>query len=201
MPTPKRPSGDKTRTQILKAALSLFSKQGFAGTSISQIAKRADINQSLIYHHFESKEKLWQETKLHIIPTTLDTFQKEFSNPKLSGAEFIQGYCRTRIEMAEKKPEFQKMMLWQSLENNRDVLMYSSRYNMSDLLKLVEKLQQKKALRSDWSAPVILTLLSASVMGLLILMPTIKDPTIWRQCVNNSEEMLLNTLLRSQRED
>ena len=49
----------KTKEIILEAALAVFIEKGFAGASISQIAKAAKINQSLIYHHFASKEDLW----------------------------------------------------------------------------------------------------------------------------------------------
>src|SRR5690242_1636043 len=42
-----------TKTVILNAALTVFIQKGFAGASISDIAKLAKINQSLIYHHFQ----------------------------------------------------------------------------------------------------------------------------------------------------
>ena len=57
--TPNRPSADNTRKVILNAARDLFVKKGFAGTSISEIAKQAKVNQSLIYHHYANKESLW----------------------------------------------------------------------------------------------------------------------------------------------
>ncbi|MCB9741743.1 MAG: TetR/AcrR family transcriptional regulator [Alphaproteobacteria bacterium] len=49
---------EQTRARILDAALSLFAEQGFHGTSVPEIARRADVGAGSIYRHFESKEGL-----------------------------------------------------------------------------------------------------------------------------------------------
>ncbi|OGO21284.1 MAG: hypothetical protein A2Z14_14455 [Chloroflexi bacterium RBG_16_48_8] len=49
-----------TRTQILEAAQHLFIEQGFHGASMRQIAQEAGIALGGIYHHFTSKEKIFQ---------------------------------------------------------------------------------------------------------------------------------------------
>jgi AcrR family transcriptional regulator len=59
----QRTVADTTRKKILDAARKLFVKNGFAGTSISDIAGLAKINQSLIYHHFRDKQELWKGLK------------------------------------------------------------------------------------------------------------------------------------------
>jgi AcrR family transcriptional regulator len=43
---------------ILAAALELISEQGFHGTPMSQIAKKADVSIGIIYHYFSGKEDL-----------------------------------------------------------------------------------------------------------------------------------------------
>jgi AcrR family transcriptional regulator len=49
---------EKTKAQILKSSLKLFSQNGFSGTSISDIAKDAKISKGLIYNYFESKNDI-----------------------------------------------------------------------------------------------------------------------------------------------
>jgi AcrR family transcriptional regulator len=49
---------EKTRDNILNAALKLFAEKGFAGTSINDIAKTASISKGLAYNYFESKQKI-----------------------------------------------------------------------------------------------------------------------------------------------
>ena len=43
---------------IMNTALELFAQHGYEATSISQIAKKADISKGLLYNYFESKEDL-----------------------------------------------------------------------------------------------------------------------------------------------
>lgn len=52
-----------TRLEILDAAESLFARRGFGSTSLAMIAKASHTHKSLIMHHFESKEGLWQAVK------------------------------------------------------------------------------------------------------------------------------------------
>jgi AcrR family transcriptional regulator len=46
------------REEILAAALTLFSRDGFAGTSTRRIADAAGINESLVFHYFPTKADL-----------------------------------------------------------------------------------------------------------------------------------------------
>lgn len=50
--------GRETRDSIINAAVELFSKNGFDGTSIKNITDRANVNKSLFYHYFKSKDIL-----------------------------------------------------------------------------------------------------------------------------------------------
>jgi AcrR family transcriptional regulator len=49
------------REKILETATKLFSSQGYGSTSLSQVAKEASVSKALIFWHFESKEKLFQD--------------------------------------------------------------------------------------------------------------------------------------------
>ena len=60
---PGRPaggSGDQTRERILGKSLETFAELGFAGASVRDIARRARIRVSSLYHYFPSKEALYQ---------------------------------------------------------------------------------------------------------------------------------------------
>ena len=47
-----------TRDRILDVALDLFSRQGYAGTSIRDIAEQLSMTKAAVYYHFPSKEEL-----------------------------------------------------------------------------------------------------------------------------------------------
>jgi AcrR family transcriptional regulator len=54
------PAAVDTREKILETATRLFSTQGFANTSLSQVAKEAQVSKALIFWHFENKETLFR---------------------------------------------------------------------------------------------------------------------------------------------
>ena len=49
---------EKTRRDILRAALELFSKQGFYATTTKQISQRAKIAEGTLFNYFRTKEDL-----------------------------------------------------------------------------------------------------------------------------------------------
>ena len=51
---------EASREQILEAALPLFSHQGYGATSMRQIADDAGLSIGNLYHHFGSKEAIFQ---------------------------------------------------------------------------------------------------------------------------------------------
>src|SRR5919202_877874 len=57
-PTRKRLSAEDRRQAILDAALEVFSRRGYNGASIDEIAQAAGISKALIYEHFPSKKDL-----------------------------------------------------------------------------------------------------------------------------------------------
>ncbi|WMC93786.1 TetR/AcrR family transcriptional regulator [Kineothrix sp. MB12-C1] len=52
---------ERRRQEIIYAALELFVSKGYALTKVSDIAKRANMSTGLLFHYFESKEKLYEE--------------------------------------------------------------------------------------------------------------------------------------------
>jgi len=60
MPT-RQEQKEQRRKEILYAALDLFVKRGYAATKIADIAKAASMSVGLLFHYFESKEKLYEE--------------------------------------------------------------------------------------------------------------------------------------------
>ena len=50
-----------TKELILEEALKQFSEKGYAGTSMSEIAKPLNITKAALYKHFESKQQIFDE--------------------------------------------------------------------------------------------------------------------------------------------
>jgi len=73
-----RPPGDtaeRTRGEILDAALDAFAAGGFEATSIRELTRRLGVSHNLVHHHFGAKEDLWRAALDHGLgPTTEELF-------------------------------------------------------------------------------------------------------------------------------
>ena len=73
-----RPAKEDRREAILDAALHCFVERGFYGTTIPEIADKAQIASGTIYHYFDSKEALvnalFRHWKGHIAQRVLTAF-------------------------------------------------------------------------------------------------------------------------------
>jgi AcrR family transcriptional regulator len=57
----RRPRGSAARDDILAAARALFSSNGWEGTSIRAIARKADVDPGVVLHYFGDKEGVFKE--------------------------------------------------------------------------------------------------------------------------------------------
>ena len=54
-----RPKNPVSRQFLLEKAREAFAQEGFAGASMGDIAQRAGLRKSSLFHHFPSKEALY----------------------------------------------------------------------------------------------------------------------------------------------
>lgn len=64
MPDDVAPS---SRDKILEVAEALFAQRGFAGVGLREVAERAALSKSALFHHFESKVHLYMEVLLQVL--------------------------------------------------------------------------------------------------------------------------------------
>ena len=74
-PKTQADKSDASTRKVLKAALSLFARQGFRATTMRQIAKRSGLSVGNLYHHFGGKEEIFQ--------TLIDQYWEVLLDPEL----------------------------------------------------------------------------------------------------------------------
>ena len=58
--SPRLPAAER-RDQLLTAALAVFSRDGYHGTSMNDVAVAAGVTKPVLYQHFPSKQSLYVE--------------------------------------------------------------------------------------------------------------------------------------------
>jgi AcrR family transcriptional regulator len=59
MPAIKDRTNNPTQDRILEAAVQLFSRQGYSGSSTSEIARLAGVSEVTVFRHFPRKRELF----------------------------------------------------------------------------------------------------------------------------------------------
>src|SRR5438477_11149590 len=78
----KRPDGERTRTAIVRQAVSLATIDGLEGLSIGNLASALDLSKSGVYAHFGSK----QELQLATVDEAARIFDAEVIEPAVAAA-------------------------------------------------------------------------------------------------------------------
>ncbi len=165
----RRHDPEASQAAILDAAEEIFLDKGFAGASLSEIAKTSGVTKSLIHHHFGSKEALWNEVKRARFAEYHDLQMELFSNTGDS-LELLRESMRTYFEVLREQPAMLRMFSWIILEGDHEC------DDMADELcqvgvERIEASQRAGLLRDDVSARHILT------MFLGIIRAFFSDPT------------------------
>ena len=109
---------EASRAAILQAAEELFVQEGFAGTSMSEIAKASGVTKSLIHHHFGSKEGLWEEVKRTAFSEYHEQQLELFATTEPS-PELLERSLAVYFRFLRKKPHLVRLMSWMHLEEDR----------------------------------------------------------------------------------
>lgn len=104
----------ETQRKILIAARQIFLKKGFSGTSMSQIAKEANVAKALLFHYFKTKEELWKNVKDEVIGQ--NTIENMSCVPTDSLEHFIEFIIEARFSLYGGNHDLVLMMNWQRLE-------------------------------------------------------------------------------------
>jgi len=57
---------EKNQQKIERAALHLFTRQGFHGTTVREIAKKADVSMGMLYTYYDTKEDIFIDLVNHL---------------------------------------------------------------------------------------------------------------------------------------
>jgi AcrR family transcriptional regulator len=115
MPPSTTQKGELTRSSIIQAALELFTTQGYHGTSMRQIARKAGLALGGIYNHFSGKEDIFEAVFienhpfLEMIPG-LESAQGE------TVEEFIRNAADQMLKAIYHRPGFLNLMFIEIVE-------------------------------------------------------------------------------------
>ncbi len=135
--------GERTRQAVIEAAYELFLEQGYAATSMRQIAERAGLALGGIYNHFAGKEAIFSELILdrhpykQILPVLVST-------PADDVESFVRTAAHTMVSELDRRPDFIKLMFIEMVEFNGRNMTHMLDQILPQVLPLIKKFNKNK---------------------------------------------------------
>ena len=108
-PKDARPTRIQSENQqkILAAALTLFSRYGFRGTTVDQIAARADMSKANILYYFKRKNDIY----VAVLEKLLENWLEPLSdmNPDGDPEEELWKYIKAKLKLSAQSPEASRL--------------------------------------------------------------------------------------------
>jgi AcrR family transcriptional regulator len=143
-------STDK-RAHIMEVAVELFAANGFEGTSIRQLAQRADVNIAMINYYFGSKEKLFEsllEQKATYMRNRIEAVE---ADKTLTEIEKLDQIIEDYVSRFLSQPEFHRVLQQELLVSQRENLHQNVIglfvKNTQNVVAIIEKGIRKKQFR------------------------------------------------------
>jgi AcrR family transcriptional regulator len=169
-----KPSLSSKQLQLLDSAELLFSRKGFDGTSVRDIADAAGINTAMISYYFGSKEKLMEEIferKSLNIREKVDELLKDDS---LDPFQKMYSLVDVYIEGILQRKEFHRILLTEQIINQNPAiiqLVEKMKTRNSECINDLIRLGQKKGLfKKNIDIPMMTNTLVGTVSHMLINM-------------------------------
>ncbi len=128
------------RGDLVEAAATLFSSQGFIGTTVDQIAEAAGVTTGAVYSNFSGKEELlFAALDLHTFAADLTPFLDDLSSPAEQLGAFLVQLSRSSTTKE-----------WQQLERLEHELLQLARHDprARDLIRQADR--QKRSNFAAW---------------------------------------------------
>jgi AcrR family transcriptional regulator len=109
---------ERTRSQILQAALVEFASKGLGGARVDEIAARARANKRMLYHYFGNKEDLYLAA-LELIYETIRAKERLLDLDHLPPEQAMRELVRLTWDHFVEHPEFLAMLNEENLHRAR----------------------------------------------------------------------------------
>ncbi|MEN6543887.1 TetR/AcrR family transcriptional regulator [Parvibaculum sp.] len=127
--------------RILKAAEAVFSKDGFAGASTAEIARKAGVPKANLHYYFRTKQDLYSAVLVEIVESWLDALEEIESDSDPAAA--LAQYIAKKMEAAKNSAQPSRLWAIEIIGGGRHVQPFLK----GRLRKLVE---EKGAIVQKW---------------------------------------------------
>ncbi|GGB60602.1 TetR/AcrR family transcriptional regulator [Fictibacillus barbaricus] len=162
--------------KILEAAIDTFSEKGYAGSSTSEIAKKAGVAEGTIFRHYKTKKDLLLSIVTPTIarfaaPFFIKTFTKEvFENEYEHYEDFLRVIAKNRLEFVRKHFPILKIFIQEIAfhdELREPFQQLFTEHVYQKFKKIIEHFQEKGEI-IDLPPETIMRMSASSIIGYIL---------------------------------
>ena len=108
------------RQDIIKAAIEVFARNGFRGTTTRDLASHAEVNEAIIFRHFNTKQELYRAILEQKLNQGQDAHCEEVQQLAKAGndEEFFENFGNQFLERHEQDSTFMRLLMFSALEGH-----------------------------------------------------------------------------------
>jgi len=160
-------SGTESKQKIMKAAMDVFSRKGYAKANIREIARTAGISIGGVYLYFKNKEDLYRNLIKERKISLRDAIETTLSQPR-TAAESLSAFIKLYLDYAVKHKEF---IILHIREHGFSFGAHEKRQFFSQQRKLIEKIIHRGIQSGEFrkcNPEQMATILMGSLRGLVL---------------------------------
>jgi AcrR family transcriptional regulator len=115
--SPGRPKNPVSREHLLEVARGAFAQSGYAGTSMGDIADAVGLRKSSLFHHFDSKNRLYREVILAMV-SDLGALVEELAVAEGTYPERLAALCRSVADYLAAHPWAALLVLREAMDEH-----------------------------------------------------------------------------------
>jgi TetR/AcrR family transcriptional regulator len=156
----------EARANILAAAEELFAAQGFAGTSVRDIAQQAGVTGAMVHYYFDNKEGLYRATIENVVGKVRELLAQA-AESDAPVQERMRAFIQANTTHLLNHPKAARIVLRDLLAGGKEILKIFQKYpkdNYSLLRGIISEGVKRKELR-----PLDVEIAPLSLMGMIMV--------------------------------
>lgn len=159
------------KEQIVNAAIGLFAEQGFEGSSIRELAARANVNVAMINYYFGTKEKLFEYIVAEKASYTRGLLDKIVTDKSLSEIEKMDEIVNWYVHRLIDNRLLHRVIFQELMLNTREPLqdaIVNNLFSNSKLIIAVIESGIKKGIFKKVDPPMVVASIVGTVNQILL---------------------------------
>lgn len=151
----------RRREQIMDAAVELFNKQGYLGTTVDEIAALAGVTKRTVYHHMGSKEHILLEIHANFIEEGLIRWQavvEEEGTPTELLTRLVEEHVRSTTDFNKQIKVFFEEIKHLNDKDRAEIIAQRHRYELILQGVIARGIEEGEFLDVDVRATTLLVL-------------------------------------------